>query len=98
LSVLSTGLRFQLRVQSSQLHVPLDATQWSRLHIRASNYGLHSWHGFFPAWIASSLIPYLTRFATANRADAESFALDDCSKRTKNAKIVLCFCTNGVEH
>jgi hypothetical protein len=33
-----------------------------------------------------------------NRADAERFALDDCNKRTKNAKVVVSFCTNGVEH
>ena len=33
-----------------------------------------------------------------NRADAERFALENCAKRTKNAKIVLSFCTNGVEH
>ena len=25
-------------------------------------YGLHSAHGFFPAWIASSLVAYFTRF------------------------------------
>jgi hypothetical protein len=33
-----------------------------------------------------------------NRDDAESFALTDCNKQTKNAKIVVSFCTNGVEH
>jgi hypothetical protein len=33
-----------------------------------------------------------------NRSDAEGFALESCSKRTKNAKVVLSFCTNGVEH
>jgi len=34
------------------------------------SYGLHSWHGFFPAWIASSRVAYLTRFL------AEIFAAD----------------------
>ena len=33
-----------------------------------------------------------------NRADAESFALENCGKRTKNAKIVVSFCSNGVVH
>ncbi len=33
-----------------------------------------------------------------NRADAERSALEECSKRTKNAKIAVSFCTNGVEH
>ena len=33
-------------------------------------YGLHSAHGFFPAWIASSLVLYLTTFF------AEIFAAD----------------------
>jgi hypothetical protein len=33
-----------------------------------------------------------------NRIDAESNALEACSKRTKNAKIVLSFCTNGVTY
>jgi hypothetical protein len=33
-----------------------------------------------------------------NRADAESFALANCAKRTKNAKVVVSFCTNGVVH
>jgi hypothetical protein len=33
-----------------------------------------------------------------NRAEAEAFALEDCRKRTKNAKIVVSFCTNGVEY
>ena len=28
----------------------------------------------------------------------EAFALKNCAKRTKNAKIVVSFCTNGVEH
>jgi hypothetical protein len=27
-------------------------------------YGLHSWHGFLPAAIASSLVAYRTRFFT----------------------------------
>jgi hypothetical protein len=30
-----------------------------------------------------------------NRADAEKFALDNCSKQTKNAKVAVSFCTNG---
>jgi hypothetical protein len=33
-----------------------------------------------------------------NRIDAEKNALAECSKRTKNAKIVTSFCTNGVEY
>jgi hypothetical protein len=37
-------------------------------------------------------------WAAGNRADAESLALKKCSKQTKNAKIVLSFCSNGVEH
>ena len=32
-----------------------------------------------------------------NRADAEKHALEDCKKRTTNVKIVVSFCTNGVE-
>ena len=32
-----------------------------------------------------------------NRIDAEKHALEECGKRTKNAKIVVSFCTNGVE-
>jgi hypothetical protein len=30
-----------------------------------------------------------------NRTEAESFALENCAKRTKNAKVVLSFATNG---
>ena len=33
-----------------------------------------------------------------NRADAERAALEACNKRTKNAKIVFSFCTNGIEY
>ncbi|MBP7831061.1 MAG: DUF4189 domain-containing protein [Kiritimatiellae bacterium] len=33
-----------------------------------------------------------------NRIDAERNALQACSQRTKNAKIVLSFCSNGVVH
>ena len=33
-----------------------------------------------------------------NKADAEKNALDDCGKRTKNAKIAASFATNGVTH
>ncbi len=33
-----------------------------------------------------------------NRADAERNALDECHKRTKNAKVAVSFCTNGVVH
>lgn len=36
--------------------------------------------------------------SAGNRDDAQHFALEECRKRTKNAKIVLSFCTNGVEH
>ena len=32
-----------------------------------------------------------------NRIDAEKHALEECGKRTKNAKVVVSFCTNGVE-
>lgn len=32
-----------------------------------------------------------------NRADAEAYALEECRKRTTNAKIEVSFCTNGVE-
>ncbi len=35
---------------------------------------------------------------TGNRVDADGFALENCDKRTKNAKDILNFCTNGVEH
>lgn len=31
-----------------------------------------------------------------NRADAEETALKECAKRTKNAKVAVSFCTNGV--
>ena len=33
-----------------------------------------------------------------NRADAERNALEECRKRTKNAKVAVSFCTNGVVH
>lgn len=33
-----------------------------------------------------------------NRVDAEKHAVEECGKRTKNAKVALSFCTNGVEH
>jgi hypothetical protein len=33
-----------------------------------------------------------------NRIDAERNALEQCRQRTKNAKIVCSFCTNGVTH
>ena len=33
-----------------------------------------------------------------NRADAEHNALEECRQRTKNAKIAVSFCTNGVTH
>jgi hypothetical protein len=33
-----------------------------------------------------------------NRVDAERHAMEECGKRTKNAKIVVSFCTNGVEY
>jgi hypothetical protein len=36
--------------------------------------------------------------SAGNRADAERDALQECSKRTKNAKIVVSFPTNGVAH
>ena len=42
-----------------------------------SGQGLHSWHGFFPAWIASSRVLYLTRFFS------EIFAADLQSGRWK---------------
>lgn len=34
---------------------------------------------------------------SGNRADAEKNALDECARRTKNGKIVVSFCSNGVE-
>lgn len=33
-----------------------------------------------------------------NRADAERNALEECRQRTKNAKVAISFCTNGVVH
>lgn len=33
-----------------------------------------------------------------NRADAERNALEECRQRTKNAKVAVSFCTNGVTH
>lgn len=33
-----------------------------------------------------------------NRADAERNALEECRQRTKNAKVTVSFCTNGVVH
>ena len=33
-----------------------------------------------------------------NRLDAERFALEACAQRTKNARIALCFCTNGIAY
>ncbi len=33
-----------------------------------------------------------------NCDDAERFALEECSKRTTNSKLVFSFCTNGVQH
>lgn len=33
-----------------------------------------------------------------NCDDAESYALEECNKRTKNSKLVFSFCTNGVQH
>jgi hypothetical protein len=51
-------------------------------------------------WMALALGDDKSAFGwghAGNRADAESFALEDCNKRTKNAKIVVSFCTNGVE-
>jgi hypothetical protein len=33
-----------------------------------------------------------------NRIDAEHNALEECRQRTRNAKIALSFCTNGVAH
>lgn len=31
-----------------------------------------------------------------NRADAEAHALEECARRTRNARVALSFCTNGV--
>jgi len=50
-------------------------------------------------WLALALGDDKSAFGwghAGNRADAEKFALDSCSKRTKNAKVVVSFCTNGV--
>lgn len=33
-----------------------------------------------------------------NRADAEKTALEECAKRTTNAKVQVSFCSNGVEY
>jgi hypothetical protein len=33
-----------------------------------------------------------------NRLDAERNALEECRTRTKNAKVAVSFCTNGVVH
>jgi hypothetical protein len=55
----------------------------------------------FDCWMALALgddkSAYGWGFA-GNRAEAESRALEYCSKRTKNAKVVVSFCTNGVEY
>jgi hypothetical protein len=51
-------------------------------------------------WMALALGDDKTAYGwgyAGNRADAESFALEDCKKRTTNVKIVVSFCTNGVE-
>lgn len=55
----------------------------------------------FDCWMALALGDDKSAFGwgfAGNRIEAESFALEDCKKRTANAKIVLSFCTNGVEY
>jgi hypothetical protein len=51
-------------------------------------------------WMALALGDDKTAYGwgyAGNRADAEKHALEDCKKRTTNVKIVVSFCTNGVE-
>ena len=55
----------------------------------------------FDCWMALAVSDEKGVFGwghAGNRADAESFALEDCRKRTKNAKVAVSFCTNGAEH
>ena len=54
------------RGESNRLEEEL-AEESHRNRLRSRAYGLHSWHGFFPAWIASSRLAYLTTFFAENR-------------------------------
>jgi len=50
-------------------------------------------------WLALAMGDDISTYGwgyAGNRIDAECNALEACSKRTKHAKIVLSFCTNGV--
>jgi hypothetical protein len=54
----------------------------------------------FDCWMALALGDDKSAYGfgyAGNRIDAEKHALEECSKRTKNAKIVVSFCTNGIE-
>jgi hypothetical protein len=54
----------------------------------------------FDCWLALAVGDEKTAYGfgyAGNRVDAEKHALEECGKRTKNAKIVVSFCTNGVE-
>jgi hypothetical protein len=54
----------------------------------------------FDCWMALALGDDKSVYGfgyAGNRIDAEKHALEECGKRTKNAKIVVSFCTNGVE-
>jgi hypothetical protein len=55
----------------------------------------------FDCWLALALGDDRTAYGfgfAGNRADAENHALAECAKQTKNGKVVVSFCTNGVEY
>ena len=55
----------------------------------------------FDCWMALAMGDDQSAYGwgyAGNLADAESNALEECAKRTKNGKIVLSFCSNGVEY
>ncbi len=52
-------------------------------------------------WMALALGDDISAYGygfAGNRLDAERYALDECGKRTKNAKVAVSFCTNGITH
>jgi hypothetical protein len=69
------------RGESNRLEEEL-AEESHRNRLRSRAYGLHSWHGFFPAWIASSRLAYLTTFF------AEIFAAGLQSARWNTAEFL----------
>jgi hypothetical protein len=53
------------------------------------------------AWMALALGDKMSVYGwgyAGNRIDAEQTALDECGKRTKNAKVAVSFCTSGIVH